>query len=196
MKDQGYRTVCTVPLVKLEGFCRSLDSALAHGYEPQDVTRHWHLYVSGECPRCGIWIAGDELHALAQPPNAELATVKIGRMRLGYCARAGCESPECSLHFWQQEGIDWSAILILAEDFENEAAGPQKAPSMDLRAFAKNVAPFAVRFAGAVGCILMLFVARQLYQGGRIPFFREPENFQLQTVPDDTSWPTPLSYSE
>jgi hypothetical protein len=169
---------------------------LEHCYGPDDATRRWHLYVSAECAGCGIWISGDELRALARPPQAELATAKIGRMRLGYCARSGCACADYLLRFWQQEGIDWSAILVLAEDFEGEAVRAAKTPRTDWRAFARGLAPYAVRFAGASACILMLLLARQLYQGGRIPFIREPENFQLQTVADDTSWPAPLSYSE
>jgi hypothetical protein len=35
----------------------------------------------------GTRISGKELFALSQPPTAERATAKIGRLRLGDCAR-------------------------------------------------------------------------------------------------------------
>jgi hypothetical protein len=65
VEAQQYRITRPVPLVRIESFCRSLEKVLTRSYQPNDLPRIWRLYVSAECPMCGILICGDELHALA-----------------------------------------------------------------------------------------------------------------------------------
>lgn len=191
-----YRTSREIPLIRLASFCRTLERALAARYAPADLPRLWRLFVSAECPECGIWISGDELHALTQPPCAEVASAKTGRMRLGDCARRGCNAAHYLVHLWNQEGIDWAELLLLADTFpsENAAAG---------RSGWKGWLPVLGRFKGYVvrGLALLAFVvlsllARQFYQGGRIPFLREPEEFRVESFQPDPSWPVSRDSSE
>src|SRR4029434_5615138 len=79
--EPGYRMTCQVPLIGLETFCHSLQAALTERNPPADIPAIWRLYVSADCPRCGIPVCGEELLALAAAPCAELASPKTGRVR-------------------------------------------------------------------------------------------------------------------
>lgn len=189
-----YRVTRQIPLVRLERFCRLLQESLAVSYSEPNVSRIWRLYISAECPECRIWISGDELHALALPPCAELASAKIGRMRLGDCARRGCNAWHYSVHFWNQEGIDWQRVLETAEGLAStRAPTPRSAAWFPWQKLLKQYAP---KVGASAGVVLLMLLAWQLYFGGRIPFLREPEKFRMDSVPADPSWPASLGSPE
>lgn len=188
------RLTIQVPLVRLERVCRSLEQALAATYAAPDLSIIWRRHVSADCPGCGILVCGEELRALAFPPCPELASVKLGRLRLGDCARAGCNSWHYDLHLWRQEGIDWPTLLTAAENLARPShPSPRSSWLPGVRAFLAGYVPRL----SAICCLLMaLWLARQLYQGGRIPFFREPEEFRIETPVSSPDWPLPRDGSD
>ena len=188
-----YRITRQVPLVRLETFCRSLQEATDLVYDSSESADIWRLHISAECPACGIRTSGEELRALAFPPCAEFASAKIGRMRLGSCARHGCEAWDYSVHLWNQEGIDWP-ILLKAADKLGQAidTSPKVSGHGSLAGFGQPAASYAVRVAGMLGIVFTLWLARELYLGGRIPLLREPEKFKIDTTPYDNTWPAPM----
>jgi hypothetical protein len=194
---QSYRITCQVPLLDLVTFCRSLQRTLATAYSPAEFERIWRLYVSAECPACGIQVCGDELRALALRPCAELASAKIGRMRLGDCARLGCGTWHYSVHFWNQENIDWPSLLEAAEELVQERTSPSHAPLRSgLRGLVSLATRVVPRSTALLGVLVLLWLARELYLGGRIPFLHEPEKFIIDTSPPNRSWPAPMDGSE
>lgn len=198
-ETRQYRLTKQVPLVRVKAFCRSLEAALAERYAEADREVVWRRYVSAECPQCGIPVCGEELRALAFPPRAELASAKTGRMRLGDCARRGCNAWHYDVHFWMQEKIDWPAVFEAAE----KPAVTEAAPALSVApGWLLGLQKLAIQYGPRVGMVACLFVglwlARQLYQGGRIPFFREPERFTIHepaAVPDP-AWPKPMDGSD
>jgi hypothetical protein len=185
-----------MPLVGMEAFCRSLERALAVAYGSAELAGIWRLYVSAECPVCGIRVGGNELRALAFAPSAELASAKIGRMRLGFCARQGCEAWHYAMHFWSQEGIDWARMLEAAERQEvgSSANASERQWFTALRTLTRG---HAGRVAAMASVVLALWLAREFYLGGRIPFLREPEKFSAETTTvDDNTWSAPMDASE
>jgi hypothetical protein len=192
VESQQFQITRQVPLVRLETFCRSLQTALAGQYPSVDVPRIWRLYVSADCPRCGIWICGDELRALALAPCIELASAKIGRMRLGDCARRGCQAWDYSLHFSNMDGIEWPSLLEKAERPVLRVRTTKPFGPPWLGDLARRAAAYAPQAAALLGLILGLWLARQYYLGGRIPFLREPEKFAVESPTLDSTWPAPL----
>lgn len=70
--------------------------------------------MEAECATCGILIRGPEL--LATAIAGELAgDSKAGRLRLGYCARKGCDSRYYIIRFCRADGVNWSAAWTRAE---------------------------------------------------------------------------------
>jgi hypothetical protein len=197
VQNQQYRFTHQVPLVQLETFCRSVQNALCTTHGDAELLQIWELYVSAECPGCGIRICGKELRALALAPCAELASEKTGRMRLGYCARCGCEAWHYSVQFCSHEGIDWPQLLEKAEKPGEDAGTSNRVRHRPW--FTRLGSPafgYTARGAATLGLLLVLWLARELYLGGRIPFLREPEKFKIETRSFDNTWPAPMDVSD
>ena len=58
------------------------------------------------------------------------------------------------------------------------------------------MAGYWTRAAVMLGMILLLWLAREWYLGGRIPFLREPEKFKIETTSSDNTWPAPMQASD
>jgi hypothetical protein len=171
------------PLPKLEGFCRALCEALhPTGLELPKV---FDASITAECVRCGIRISGVELFALSQPPSEELSSAKIGRLRLGDCARQGCNGYEYRLTFRSLPTLDWPKLISQADAIQQEqspeyAVATKATKRLHWRGTARRVGV-------ALGVVLLLLVLRQLYLGGRIPLLREPEHFRVTIDPNHGS---------
>lgn len=151
--------------------------------------------ISAQCVQCGIRLTGDELLALAEatedaegtraasrppaPPNP-----KVARLRLGYCARSGCDSCYYRVTFEPRPGLDWTKLLPGAE-LEVTTTAPAEDPGHAERqaAFRSSVRRTAGKAALALGVLIVLLVARHWYQGGTIPYLREPEKFDVEVAP-------------
>ena len=165
-------------LLKLNPFCRALDKALALTGLPQEkLPEAWRAAVAAQCVQCGIEVSGKELFALSKPPSAELASAKIGRLRLGDCARKGCSSYYYRLTFHPYLEINWPEILAQAETIQDE---PADQPPGKLAYGRRGLwhMPATRRLGGVFLLVLLLLIVRQWYIGGRIPLLREPEKFQ------------------
>ena len=176
-------TTREVNLLKLEPFCRSLLEALRrHGVESDKALELLRVAATGECVRCGQKISGEELFALSQSPTPEFASAKLGRLRLGDCARSGCNSYFYRLTFQPRPPLDWAALVAEAETIGQEA------PTADLswlRAVEVWMQLATVKRAITAIVILVLFIAlRQWYFGGSIPIVHQPEKFQIQVDPN------------
>jgi hypothetical protein len=102
-----------------------------------------------------------------------------------------------SVHFWHQEGIDWPDLIEAAERPRPDLGISTKAPGRQWFAGLRSGAASCVPRATAIfGVFLALWLARQFYLGGRIPFLREPEKFRIESTPPDNSWPAPLEAGE
>lgn len=154
--------------------------------------------ISAECVQCGIRLTGAELLALAEAGEAGEVTgdaraasrppappnPKVARLRLGYCARSGCDSCYYRVTFEPRPGLDWTKLLPGAE-LEVTAAAPAEDPGNAERqaAFRSSVRRTVGKAALALGALVLLLVARHWYQGGTIPYLREPEKFDVQVAP-------------
>ena len=168
-------------LQKLEPFCQALDQALARaGLAPEQAHELWRVGVAAECTRCRIRIYGEELYALSQPPSEEYANAKLGRLRLGDCARSGCDSYYYRLTFFPCPEVNWAEILAAIERDPEGPAGQkagEPAPNSGWRLLLRW--PVTRRVSVALALVVMLLVFRQWYIGGRIPLLREPHKFQV-----------------
>lgn len=178
-------------LRKLQAFCRALAEALRRGgLGPENVVAAWRAGVAAECPRCGISVSGDELFALSQPPAAEHGSAKIGRLRLGDCARSGCDSYHYQFTFKVHGQLDWSALVLQAEAIQQEQDHPAGSDAPQ-RLVGSSLASLlwasrrARRLWVALAAVLLLLLIRQWYLGGRIPLIREPEHFRVDPAPPD-----------
>ena len=156
------------------------------------VTETVSAALSAECPRCGIRVSGAELLAISASADDPSAHAKIKRMRLGYCARDGCESLVYQLHFGRVPDLDWEVIQEQMAAAENHRLALVAAEAAAKRAAQRKFNwRFIARVAIALGVLLLLLMIRQWYLGGRIPILREPEKFRVAPAPEEHGRPTP-----
>jgi hypothetical protein len=174
-------------LLKLAPFCQALGEALGgSGLAPDQALGVWRAALTAQCARCGIPISGEELFALSQPPG-ENPSPKIRRLRLGDCARPGCDSYFYRLSFRAHPALDWPALLARTEAIRAELERPVSGRS-GAAPFAKAVlhAGLTRRAAIALAVLLLLLLARHWYGGGGIPLLREPEHFRVAPAPAES----------
>lgn len=184
-------TIREVPLQQLEQLCRALAQVLDQaGLTPAQVSEAFRLGLSAECVRCGMRLSGEDLFALSEPPSAEHGSIKLGRLRLGDCARQGCQSYVYRLTLWNFPTLDWRAVIPKAEAIQQgrgEETVSQAVSSTSVAApsFLRGAAltRLACRIAAALVVVAVLLVVWQWRRGGRIPILREPEHFRVTVAP-------------
>ena len=138
-----------------------------------------------ECIGCGIRISGAELLQIGDVTGGDAAAdSKVDRLRKGYCARRTCESRFYEIRCIARSGIDWQAILAMKDGY---VSAPQTFAADD-DAFASPSLRKKLILAGGIGIagVLLLAIAFQYWTGGRIPFLREPEKFEVD--PGAAQW--------
>jgi hypothetical protein len=135
--------------------------------------------LKGECIQCGIRINDAELRSLGKEKPAGETDSRLERLRLGYCARKGCDSIYYRVSAAASSPIDWAkyfpdpnSLLLKTDHDQPDKTTPPMAAS---RLFSWRVL--------AIGLTLLtLILARQYYRGATIPFLREPEDFKVDHV--------------
>jgi len=186
-----------VDLPSLVSFASRLRERLRHAVGAEElVTPALSRSVQITCPQCGLELTGEELDALAADDSGETtANAKVQRLRQGYCGRNGCNAFIYQFTFHPYPGVDWPALLGEART---------TAPPGGTESTAATTAPAALppdlrrqrllRILIGVGVVLLLFLARQwYYSGGRIPFLREPRQFQAAPTPSTAAAPAPVN---
>ncbi len=179
------RVVRPQRLLELEALCRALAAEIqSKPASYGDGSSAWKA-ITASCVVCKIEVSGAELLALSQPPSIEHATPKIGRLRLGDCARHGCDSLHYHLKFEPVEGIDWTAVLERIGTSQEAPGGQRRSRrSSVLDVLSLTQHPFARRIALGVIAIVALLMLRQWYIGGRIFLIREPQKFYAAPPPE------------
>jgi len=137
-----------------------------------------------ECTICNVRVPGEELLKVGEPPESSEVSGPVKRLRLGYCAKVGCEAYAYRISFRNGVGIDWPAafahIKELTEGRKQAMTGGAKEEHRKLVATKRK---YAGKILLGVGVILILLAIRQWYLGGTIPFIHEAEKFRVGTVP-------------
>jgi len=175
-------------LLKLEPLCRYLDDTLVDaGWPPERVRDAFLTSVSAECVSCGIPVTGEQLYALSQPPSADRAHVKIGRLRMGDCAREKCDSYYYRMTFQTFPGVDWPSLVSRFEKGEPQPKAAEwsgKPRNWAAKYLSTLRVPAHVWIT--LAALVLVIVMRQWYVGGRIPLLREPEHFKVDIAPEET----------
>ncbi len=183
-------TVHEEHLCKLADFCRVLEESLrAVGLSAEQSLRAFQSAISAECVRCGISVNGDELYALSQPPAAERASMKTGRLRLGDCARQGCDAWHYRLAFQPHLQLDWPKLLAEVQLRRQHSPAPILHKARWLRWASLLRSRQVLRVGFGIALVMVLLFIRHWYQGGQIPLLREAEHFRVDPAPEEQASP-------
>ncbi|MBL9134787.1 MAG: hypothetical protein JNK85_02915 [Verrucomicrobiales bacterium] len=146
--------------------------------------------LEAECEVCGMRVTGEDLARLAKPVPNLPESPKVARLRLGYCARQGCDSYYYRLRFQPVSSVDWTVLLDGTGDSAVAPTPPREVeqPSDRLKAAAMDsVRRVLPRIAIGVLVIGALLFVRHWRRGGTVPLIREPEKFQVEVPPTGVS---------
>jgi hypothetical protein len=181
-------------LLQFASFCHSLNGTLRKaGLSPEEAVTVMQASISGQCLECAISISGEELAALLQPPATGDANAKARRLRLGDCARPGCESFYYLLSFQAHPKVDWKQLL---EQIDGEAAKPGSGEWLrPTRSFFRLLwnSGLPIRVGIALAGIVLALAMRQWYLGGRVWLVHEPQRFIVTPDPAGEHTPKPAS---
>src|SRR5688572_29466931 len=103
-------------LPQLAAFCRAAATILQQtGLEPGGVFVVFRESIPAECLQCGAQVPGEELFVLSQPEADSDISSSLRRMRLGYCAKPGCDSLQYRLSFGNRENLNWDSCFAGAD---------------------------------------------------------------------------------
>lgn len=171
MADANAQT-SQVALRELPQLATSLREAIGRMPGPEKTRAAVEAALSAQCVQCAIPLTGADL--LALPDSAD---PRLERIRQGYCARNGCDCHFYNVTRRAHPDLDWSKLLSETNaSVEAQAASAAAESHWNQKQQRKAK---AIRIGIAVAALAAAYVARQLYLGGRIPFLREPEEFQV-----------------
>lgn len=167
-----------VSLSQFPAWARNLAQALsAAGIAPRDMAATCATHLSAKCVVCDARVDGRELAALVLGEDLP-ATSPLRRLPQGYCVNEACKSSYYDFTCLPHTTVDWSKIGVTE-------TLPLLAPPADtnwqaaaLGAGWRRVADALTwRFAVGLAVLLALWIWRQWWTGGSIPFFREAKTY-------------------
>lgn len=170
------------PLPRLASFCGALAEALRQtGLGRDRIFVVFRESLVAECPQCGTRVTGEELFVLAQPEEGTDLNPGLQRLRLGDCARPGCDAYPYRVSFKTHPEVNWTTCLAHIE----KALSKQRPASGGSRIWQ---AVLLRRLGMLAAIVVLLLILRQLYLGGRIPLIREPEKFRVDPAPEGSEF--------
>src|SRR5262245_37437736 len=108
-------------LARLERVVVALNEASRfYGLGQEKACAALRVALAAECPSCHMRVTGNELLALAQPPDAKANSSRIKRLRVGCCANPDCDSPAYHLIFQTHPDLDWDKLFSQVQRLKEE----------------------------------------------------------------------------
>jgi hypothetical protein len=160
-------------------FQASLARALSEtGISGGQLNEIFSARMRAECPECGIQITGDEIVQISVTEEAtELLHPKLKRLRLGYCAREGCESYDYRIHLEDHPGVDWTAVTEKAHQLE--LATKAAASEEEKRQARQKRNHRTKRVVAGLFIVIALLLGSFVTRHGRMPFTKKPHKYEI-----------------
>ena len=164
---------------KLIGYHAGLARVLAEsGLSGSQLNEVFSTNLRVQCARCSIHVTSDELTCVAvTDPEAKLPHPKLERLRLGYCARDGCESDFYTIRFEGYPGVDWA--VVSDKTFEWLAASDTAKQKQTRRTAVRRRNRAVMRVVLGVIVVCSLLLCRFALSHGRLPFIKKPSKYQV-----------------
>jgi hypothetical protein len=171
----NWTQVSQMTIKEMADFSRNLAQTVSRQPEPDRLRAAIDQALGAECVQCGIKLSGSELLKFADETSDD---ERVERLRMGYCARNGCESLFYRVTCAPHPEVNWPGLLNPTYELSaEEKAAAELAKKRYSLARIRNKT--LVRVGIAFALLLIVFIARQIYLGGSIPFVREPEDFRV-----------------
>lgn len=135
-----------------------------------------HLYA--RCEKCDIQVTSDEIEQVSLAEDAtKLSHPKLKRLRLGCCAREGCEAVAYRIYLEACPGVDWEIIAVRTNELMSaeEAEAKEEAGRQTRQQRLQRTKRAALGLLIVVFSFLLLFAWRH----GRLPFVKKPHKYEI-----------------
>jgi hypothetical protein len=164
-----------IAVTALAGLSTALARALAEtGLGGNQLEHLLAESIAAECLCCGITVSGPELMAaaLGTEPTHPGTSLKLSRLRLGYCARKTCASSYYSVRLAARPDVDWETVWARLES-SSVTPAPASPLAEPPRLAWRNLIPehwlqYATRPL-SIGLVSLLAVTVFLRSGCRVP---------------------------
>jgi hypothetical protein len=172
---ENWTQVSQMTIKEMVDFSRGLALTISRQPQPDKLRAAIDQALNAECVQCKIRLSGSELLKFAEETSDD---ERVERLRVGYCARNGCESLFYKVICAPHPDVNWPALLNPTYELtaEEKAAAQFAKRRLSWEKLGKKA---MVRVAIGLTILVIVFLARQLYLGGSIPFVREPEDFRV-----------------
>lgn len=172
---ENWTQVSQMTIKEMADFSRGLALTISRQPQPDKLRAAIDQALNAECVQCKIRLSGSELLKFAEETSDD---ERVERLRVGYCARNGCESLFYKVICAPHPEVNWPALLNPTYELtaEEKAAAQLATKQGLLKKFGKKT---AVRVAIGFTVLAIVFLIRQIYLGGTIPFIRQPEDFRV-----------------
>ena len=175
----NWTQVSQMTIKEMADFSRNLAQTISRQPEPDKLRAAIDQALSGECVQCGIRLSGSELLKFQEESSDD---GRVERLRDGYCARNGCESRFYKVTCAPHPQVNWPGLLNPTYELTAEEKAASVA-NVRGRRFTNLRKKALVRTGILAVVLLIVFVIRQFYIGGSIPFVRQPEEFKVDREP-------------
>ncbi len=166
-------------LSELMQFIRALAACCLSGSDETKKALSEALFA--ECMECQISVNGAELLTAGVMDPTVDPNSKLARIRLGYCARKACHSNRYRLKFYKHVDLNWDVLLPqLDAKMRDETEEADQTSGVIEEGRRAELIRYLRRIVFAFGLLLFIFILRQYYVGGRIPFLREPTKWKVE----------------
>jgi hypothetical protein len=148
------------------------------GISGNQLNEIFSTHLRSQCARCGIHVTGEEIMSVVVADHeGKLPQAKLERLRLGYCAREGCDSDYYTIRFENHPGVDWG--MVAAKTFEWLAAADIAAKERARRIAIRRRNRTILRVVAGVIIVCSLLLLRFIQAHGRLPFVKKPSKYQV-----------------
>jgi hypothetical protein len=169
----------TLRVEELPSFNSHLGRALLEtGLNPTEVSQILANAVCFSCQSCEILVKSDEMDLVAfAADSAELVHPKLKRMKVGCCAREGCDGVSYSVRMAGGAGVDWECLTAKAlEQMAQQMAADAQTAQQQLR---KKQLDRAKRIAIGLVAVLCCFALLFYWKKGRLPFIKKAPKYRI-----------------
>lgn len=171
--------IILIQIESLSAFYLNLARALTEtGISGSQLNEILTTRLQARCVRCEIQVTSAEIEQIALVENLNpISPPKLKRLRLGYCARDGCESDTYQIHLEAYPGVDWEVITTKANNLiltqKAAAKGEQQRQVRQRRNQQTKRAALGL-LTLAISFLLLFF-----WRHGRLPFVKKPHKYQI-----------------
>lgn len=168
----------TIPIEDLELFHAGLAQSFFRAESSSDLFAKENEFIKFRCDACDITVNWQEVERVALAEDSlALSEPKLKRLKVGCCAREGCDAGTYLVLLPTASDLDWGRIAadaIAVMQQQKLIVAKQRQQKVTLRR-RKSI----IRNLRALVILLLFFVGAFWWKNGRLPFVKKTPKYRV-----------------